>query len=185
MLCFLNNNAAAVQALSAVASLIVTVFLAYFTHKYVGLTKAIADAASTQTQAVADARFALLHRKASALKALSRRIRLPLQHLNQSTIDLVELRGYSLLTSEDISELQNLAGEVSTEAVGLAAKAAISLRNLHGMITAANGSAAGSHWRFTSTDVDRWSSSIKAVQATLVALETESAAALLPSDSDS
>ena len=184
MLCFLNNNAPAIQALSAVATLVLTGFLAYFTHKYVVLTAKIAEAAQKQTQAVEDARFGLLRRKASALFALSLRIRHPLVTLNQSNIDLDELRRYSQLNAEDVSELQNLAAEVSTAVVGLAAQAAISLRGLLGTITKANTSAPGTHWRYTSQDVDRWTDDIADAQATLVKLEDAVRSALLQAEPD-
>jgi hypothetical protein len=130
---WLNQYASAVQALAAVATLLVTATLAVLTGRYVRLTRRIADSALEQVEHLKITSRTTQQQAARALDALSKRIRVPLAGLDASSPRHDQLLDYSLLSQSDIGDLESLARQVSEDAIRYAGKAAVSLRKIMGL----------------------------------------------------
>ena len=70
-----NENAAAIQALSSVAGLLVTGVLAWLTSRYVRLTRDIATSSLEQVKHIKEAAHVVLQQNAHALESLALRMR--------------------------------------------------------------------------------------------------------------
>lgn len=166
-----NSNAAAVQALASVASLIVTVVLAVLTGKYVRLTRQIAQAALEQIQHIKLTSTTAQKQAARSLDALSKRIRLPLRNLNPDAPSHRQLREYNLLSQEDISALEALARDVNDQAAMYAGKAAVSLRKIVGLLAAARAKSPEQGWIASESQTSQWKEATEAGPRMLEELE--------------
>lgn len=96
---WLNENAAAIQALSGLAVLVVTGLLAWLTSRYVRLTREIANSSLEQVRLIRESARVDLQHNASALKALALRLRVGLgQQLNPEAPNDRHLRAFAILT---------------------------------------------------------------------------------------
>jgi hypothetical protein len=108
MMEWLNSNAAAVQALAAVTTVILTAVLARLTHGYVRLTKNIADSASEQVE-IARLQVAVSENLANASKEQ--------RALNQQRVDEVKHQEETSI-QEGKRELDRLAARLLTQLSG-------------------------------------------------------------------
>jgi hypothetical protein len=67
---FLNQNAGAVQAVSSIVGVVVTIVLVKITRDYVLLTKRLADAAAAQLRFQREAEIAEYHELGTTLKLM-------------------------------------------------------------------------------------------------------------------
>lgn len=168
---WLNAHASAIQALASVATLGVTVVLAVLTGRYVRLTKSIADTAWQQMQYVKLAATTARKQTAVSLEALSKRLRVPLASLDPNVPKPKQVREYSLLSQQDISDLETLARDVSDDATRFAGKAAVSPRRILGVIDEAKPVNPTLGWRPSDTQIGVWKEAMDAGPKMLEELE--------------
>jgi len=168
---WLNQNASAVQALAAVATLIVTGALALLTGRYVRLTRRIADSALEQVEHSKLTSRTAQKQAARALDALSKRIRVPLSGLDRPAPRHDQLLDYSLLSQSDISDLEELARQVSEDAIRFAGKAAVSLRKIMGFIDEARHINRLTGWSPKAPQIKDWEVAVDAAPKMLLELE--------------
>ena len=168
---WLNQNASAVQALAAVATLIVTGALALLTARYVRLTRRIADSALEQVGHLKLTSRTVQKQAARALGALSKRIRVPLSGLDRPAARHDQLLDYSRLSQSDISDLEDLARQVSEDAIRYAGKAAVSLREIMGFIEEARRINRLTGWSPKATQIKDWEAAVDAAPKMLLELE--------------
>jgi len=166
-----NQNASAVQALAAMATLLVTAALAVLTGRYVRLTRRIADSALEQVEHLKLTSRTAQQQAARALDALSKRIRVPLAGLDASSPRHDQLLDYSLLAQSDISDLESLARQVSEEAIRYAGKAAVSLRKIMGLKEEAHRINRLTGWIANATQLREWREAMDAAPKMLSELE--------------
>jgi hypothetical protein len=170
---WLKNNSAAVQALASIATLIVTATLAILTARYVRLTKSIAGSAMEQVDHLKDASRTFTINAAKGLAALSARLRVPLEGLRPRGLSHRALREYSLLSDEDVRDLESLARQVSPDASRYAAKAAVSLKKLVALMARARAVSEGHGWAASTQELQDWNEAIDSGPKMLEALEAE------------
>lgn len=170
---WLNRNAAAIQALSGVATLIVTGVLAWLTWRYVRVTRDIASSSLEQVRQIREASRAILQQSASALGSLALRLRTDLgQRLNPTNPNHSQLRAFAQLTEQDIADLQTLARQVSTRTIKSASEAAAHLRVIYGMVQTAKGISEGMGWIPSPEDAGRWKTAVEGAHRALQEIET-------------
>jgi len=161
---WLKDNAAAIQALSAVATLVVTSVLVWLTSKYVRLT-------SEQIQHIKDAARVTLRQSATALGSLALRLRTGLGQVNSEPPNHRELRAFALMTEKEIADLQALAREVNSRAIGSASDAATHLRVILEIVQAAKGVTEGTGWIPSREDTIRWKKFVEGAHRSLQEIE--------------
>lgn len=112
----LNENSAAVQAVSAVLSLVVTGVLVWITWRYVQLTRSLAETARAQFQLQATAERKKLNRLLSLIHHFEERI----GQVAISRESAEQLRLVVTWQADDVAELKRLAGEAGQEPAELA-----------------------------------------------------------------
>ena len=125
---WLNANAAAVQALAAVAALLVTGVLARLTARYVSLTRTIATAAAAQLHALQEATARV---DAAALRGLAShlaQLQIAVGLLNEHSPNEQELRLHFQLTYDDGDQLARLAQACTVDILGEVAPCSASIR---------------------------------------------------------
>jgi hypothetical protein len=170
---WLSRNAAAIQALASLASLVVTAVLVILTAWYVRVTKQIAQSSVEQTRHLKEAARALTQNAARSLVALSTRIRVPFAGLKARGLSHQALREYPLLSEEDVSQLESLALQVGGEAARYAGKAAVSLRKLTALFARAQSINEGKGWTPSLQEQRDWDEATDAGPKMLTALEQE------------
>lgn len=168
---WLDTHASAIQALASIAAVAVTVVLAVLTWWYVRLTRSLADTALQQMEHVKHAATTARRQAAISLEALAKRLRLPLAALDPTGPKPKQVREYSLLSRDDISDLEELAREVNAEAMRYAGKAAVSLRKILGVIEDAKPVNPTLGWRPSDTQVKVWVGAMDAGPKMLEKLE--------------
>jgi len=162
---WLKDNAAAIQALSAVATLVVTSVLVWLTSKYVRLTR-------EQIQHIKEAARVTLQQSATALASLALRLRTGLgEELNSEMPNHRELRTFALLTDKEIADLQALAKDVNSRAVASASAAATHLRVILEMVRTAKGINEAMGWIPTPADTRRWKRAVEGAHRALQEIE--------------
>jgi hypothetical protein len=167
-----EENAAAIQALSSVAGLLVAGVLAWLTGRYVRLTRDIAISNLEQVKHIREAARLSQQQNARALESLALRIRVALGQLNPDVPKHKELRAFDLLTERDVADLEALARQVDGRAITSASNAAVSLRVIHGMIKKAKDINEVMGWVPTDHEIQRWKSSMEAGHRSLQEVET-------------
>lgn len=170
---WLNENAAAIQALSGLAVLVVTGLLALLTSRYVRLTREIANASLEQVRLFRESVRLDLQRNASALKALALRLRVGIgQELNPGPPNHKQLRAFAILTDREIADLQTLANRVGGQAITSASDAAAHLRVIYETVQTAKGINETIGWIPTPEDAARWKKAIEGAHRALQEIET-------------
>lgn len=170
---WLNENAAAIQALSGLAVLVVTGLLALLTWRYVRLTREIANASLEQIRLIRESARVDLQHNASALKALALRLRSGLgEQLNPDAPSDKQLRGFAILTEREIVDLQILAGRVNSQAITSASFAAAHLRVIHDMVQNVKRTNEGIGWNPDAAEKARWKKAIEGAHRALQEIET-------------
>lgn len=119
----LNDNAAAVQAVSAISSFVVTAILASVTWRYVQLTRSLVDTARAQFQLQAAAERTKLNRLLSLIRHFEEQIR----QLGMPRERGENLRQVVTWQGSDVVELQRLSGHLGEEPADLANRLAAHL----------------------------------------------------------
>jgi len=167
-----KENAAAIQALSSVAGLLVAGVLAWLTARYVRLTRDIATSSLEQVKDIREAARVIQQQNARALESLALRMRVALGKLNSDAPKHKELRAFSLLTEQDIADLQALARRVNDRVIISASEAAGALRAIHGMLQTAKNINEGTGWIPTDQEARSWKTAIETAHRTLQEVET-------------
>jgi hypothetical protein len=123
MLAWLDTHAAAVQALAALATGILTAVLAFVTWRYVRLTAALAQAANAQVEAQRQAAAAQRLR----FVGIAAQLGLAVQSLPDDRNDS-KIREAVLWGDDDVTQLTTLAATLGVSTAVEAETAAISLR---------------------------------------------------------
>ena len=105
-----------------------------------------------------------------ALRALASRLRVPLADLDENGPGHRQLKNYGYLTSEDISNLEGLAREVSEEATLLATRAAIPLRYILMLIEKARPIPDGMGWVATEQERTNYRTALQNANHLLAAI---------------
>lgn len=165
---WLNDNAAAIQALSGVAVLVVTGLLARLTSRYVRLTRDIANSSLEQVRLLRESMRADLQHNASALHALALGLRTGIgQQLDPETPKHNQLRAFAILTEREITDLQALANRVGGQAITSAGEAAGHLRVIHEMVQTAKGISEAMGWTPKAEDKARWRKAVEGADRSL------------------
>jgi len=163
---WLNDNAAAIQALSGVAVLLVTAVLALLTARYVRLTR-------EQVRLIRESARIVLQQNASALKALALRIRVGLgQTVSPDTPSHSGLRSFDVLVEQDIADLQALAKNVNPVAINSASDAAAHLRVIYAVVQTAKAVPLEIGWIPGPADRARWKKAVEGAHRALQEIET-------------
>lgn len=172
---WLNTYAPGIQAIASMAAFLVAALLAWLTYRYVRLTAwmaetsaQIAKTSADQIRAVQAAALEVRQRKARALKELSRRIRVPLKHLDPAAPNQQQMKQYAYLSEGDVVAMESLASEVGHDAIGQASLAAFALRVIHGQIMKAQSI---EDWRPSAQEKVDWKSSLEGANEQLPKLE--------------
>lgn len=124
MLQWLARNAALVQAVDSIVSVLVTIILAWVTWQYVHLTGRLAESS--------DAQLSLLRASVSgrinALAGFTRMLRILVSELPKGPDNAERMRTAALWSGDNLAEFQRLASEHSRSAGNRAAVAVPSLR---------------------------------------------------------
>jgi hypothetical protein len=153
---WLDTHAGSVQAIAAVLTFVLTGVLAWFTRRYVLLTRAIADASAAQVEYAKKEANESLRRTAEALAALVARIREPLGRLQPSTMPVGKLIDYPHLQTADAVEVELLARALGGDAVIHAGKAVYALRQLADLIARVRATDPRIGWRALERDEQNW-----------------------------
>lgn len=167
-----KENAAAIQALSSVAALLVAGVLAGLTAWYVWLTRGIATSSLEQVKHIRETARVIQQQNARALESLALRIRVALGQLNSDAPKHKELRAFSLLTEHDIADLQVLARQVDDRAIISTSDVAGPLRVIHGMLQRAKDINEGTGWTPTEQEVGSWKTAMETAHRILQEVET-------------
>lgn len=168
---WLKENAAAIQALSSVAALLVAAVLAWLTARYVRLTREIAASSLEQVKHIREAARLIQQQNAHALGTLALRIRVALGGLNSEIPKHKELRTFSLLTERDMADLQDLARQVNDRAIISASEAAGPLRVIHGMLQTAKDINEGTGWIPADQEAGSWKTAMETAHRKLQEVE--------------
>jgi hypothetical protein len=161
MLSWLNENASAISAMSAIATLLVTSVLAILTARYVYLTGEIARTTSEQArllQAATRRAEALTH---TGLQMLAIRLRSALIDLEADAPPDSTIRAFSLFSAGDIDQLEALARGTSPEAQAQAMPVALALRWLFGLVQRVQATERGFGYRYTKKEVDEYKDTVQ------------------------
>lgn len=113
---WLNINSLAIQAMALVVSVGVTVFLVYYTRKYVGLTQSLAETANAELLSREEARKVRRRELESFVRALLNTLE-PLEVYGTLGVEALEgtLRSSKALDWADFERFTLLAAEIDTE----------------------------------------------------------------------
>lgn len=167
-----RENAAVIQALSSAAGLVVTAVLAWLTWRYVRLTREIANSSLEQVKYIREVARVSLRQSASALESLALRLRVGLGNLNPETPNHRQLCGFTLLTDQEITDLQALARDVNRPAITAASEAAGHLRAIYAMLQTAKGISEAMGWIPNAEEAGRWKKAIEGAHRALQEIET-------------
>jgi hypothetical protein len=132
---WLNDNAAAVQALASVVNLLVTGALVWLTFRYVRITNAISTSSLEQIKLIRESARTVQQQHARSLEALAFRLRDVVGFKLADTPRANDPQEVlPLLSERDITNLETYARQVSGKAIEVASQAAASLRELIGML---------------------------------------------------
>jgi len=165
-----KENAAAIQALSSLAALLVACLLAWLTARYVRLTREIATSSLEQVKHIREAARIIQRQNAVALDSLALRIRVCVSNLQ--TPKHKELRAFSSFTESDIADLERLARQVDDRAIKSASEAVKYLRVIHGIIQNAKNINEGLGWIPTEEEKKNWNTAIQGAHRMLQEVET-------------
>ena len=166
-----RDNAAAIQALSSMAGLLVAGILAALTWRYVRLSREIAASSLEQVKQIREASAIAQRNSARSLEALALRLRLALGDLNSDAPGHAELLKFASLTENDIAGLEALARHVGGEAIVFASEAAAALRVLLGVIARAKQANKLLGWMPDDHEIQAWRKQIQASHRGLQAVE--------------
>jgi hypothetical protein len=169
---WLNQNAAAIQALSGIAALIVTGVLAWLTWNYVRLTREIARSSLEQVKYIREAARSALRQNAKALGSLALRLRVGLGQLDSTSPNDGQLRAFAQLAEQDITELQSLARQLNTQTITSASDAAAHLRIIYDMVQVVKKINEGIGWIPDANEKTRWKKAIEGAHRALHEIET-------------
>jgi hypothetical protein len=169
-----SDHAPAIQAFASISGLIVAAVLAWLTGRYVYLTREIANSSLQQVQHLKDAARLSHQQNSRALWSLALRIRVSLAELDAAIPKHRQLRGYSLITTGDIVDMEALSRQIGGDAVVYAAKAAMSLRFILGLIEKAKSVNETTGWMASEDEVKKWKAAMEMAPQMLGQLEQTS-----------
>jgi len=149
---FLNRNAAAMQAVSSVVSVLVTVVLVWITAEYVKLTRSLAEAAHQNLEHQREAAQARRRHLHSLLKTL----RFMLGQLPADPQHGEHIRRVPICENSDLSELQELSAQVGTQEGQEAALATVSMRWLRDRVEEVRAAEPPKGYDWSRFPWDRW-----------------------------
>lgn len=166
-----RDNAAAIQALSSVAGLLVAGILAILTWRYVRVTREIAPLSLEQVKHIREASAIAQRNSGRALQCLALRLRVGLGQLNSDVPRHSELLSFASLTESDISDLEALARHVGDQTIGFASEAAAALRVLNGVMLRAKQVSRTQGWSANDKEAQAWRTEFQAAHRSLKAVE--------------
>lgn len=166
MLIWLDHHAAAVQALAAIATLIVTGWLARLTGQYVRLTRDIARASADQARLLGEATRKAQEIADSSLRAHAGRLRASLEGLSRTEPGDTQLRHFTLITQSHVDTLEVLARQKDDDARGQAVLAAMALHTIVGMAERVRGVKANYGYGFSQQEKSEYAAAMtEAIQS--------------------
>ena len=150
---WLDAHSGAVQALASIAALGVTTVLAILTTRYVRLTKNIADSAVEQARILRDSVAGSQVRTRDSLRAHALRLLSCVKVLHDSTPNLDQLQGFTLITEPDVTRLEALAKDHGERLQPKSATVATALNHLLGWHDRAAKTNRFMGWNVTPTQV--------------------------------
>ncbi len=166
MLSWLDHHAGSVQALAAVATLVVTAWLARLTGRYVRLTGDIAAASAEQARLLGDATRKAAEIADSSLRAHAGRLRASLEGLSRAEPGDTQLRHFTLITPSHVDALEVLARQKDDDARGQAVLAAMALHTIVGMAERVRGTKPNYGYGFSEQEKAEYATAmLEAIQA--------------------
>jgi uncharacterized protein YukE len=171
MVDWLNHNAGAIEALTAIASLIVTGVLVGITWRYVRLTKKLAEAANAELLARTEAANARRRDLAANVQFLAKVVK-SVPAVNRSDFDRL-IRNSIAWDEFDFGHFRALASEVSPDAAHAAAEIESQMRRIQAIIAEVKSTPTGRGYDWSGFNWDEWEPRMRALKGALSSISSD------------